>query len=56
MSYATAKACFLENKQSVNAKSEPQLFNLYNGLLNLTVQLETDIAEMKRKLKQIKPA
>lgn len=56
MSYSTAKACFTENKQLIDPRSDPQLFNLYNGLLNLTAQLETDIAEIKKKLKQIKPA
>jgi hypothetical protein len=53
MSYTTAKACFTENRDSVNRRSDPQLYNLNQGLLNLTKQLQSDIDELNRKLKRL---
>jgi hypothetical protein len=53
MSYVTAKACFAENRDSINRRAEPQIYNLNQGLLNLTKQLQSDIDELNRRLKRI---
>ncbi len=38
---ATAKACFKENLRLFgDSKSQPEKFNLYNGLVNLTTAIE----------------
>lgn len=57
MSYATARKCFTENKQLVGEPtSDSQAFNLNQGLLNLTAQIERDFAEINRKLAAISAA
>ena len=57
MSKATdAKSCFIENRNLFgNAKSQPENFNLYNGLALLAEaveKLQNDIDAAKRSLHQ----
>jgi hypothetical protein len=50
MSAYDAKKCFLENRNLFgNAQSEPEKYNLYNGLANLAEAIE----EMDRKLNNL---
>ncbi len=47
-----AKKCFNENIQLFsNPESEPEKYNLYNGLLNLTQAVE-DLQSQVRKIEQ----
>jgi hypothetical protein len=51
MSYHMAKQCFTEARNMVGEPtSDPQTYNLHQGLLNLTDELETDISTINRKL------
>jgi hypothetical protein len=51
VSYKVAKDCFKENiTLTGGAKSDPVSFNLYNGLFQLTQQLERELLEMRERL------
>ena len=48
MDYSTAKRCFKENLDLFgNPQNEPEKFNLYNGLVELTEAIECDMLEIK---------
>jgi len=55
MSYHMAKKCFEENKALVgpDPMTDPQTWNLNNGLANLTDAIHADLAEIQRLLAQI---
>jgi hypothetical protein len=54
MSYERAKNCFDENiRLFANPQSQPEKYNLYNGLTNLTNAIETDLGSIKDLLEQI---
>jgi len=55
MSYSKAKACFKENVDAFgdNPMSDPQTYNLNQGLLILTKEIDTSITEINRKLTSI---
>jgi hypothetical protein len=54
MSYERAKNCFNENiSLFANPQSQPEKYNLYNGLTNLTNAIETDLGSIKDLLEQI---
>lgn len=58
MSISIAKACFAENIQHTNIKTQPNEYNLYKGLYNLAAAIEHvesvlsaiqyDVAQLKR--------
>jgi len=50
-----AKKCFEENKALVgpDPMTDPQTWNLNNGLANLTDAIHADLAEIQRLLAQI---
>ena len=55
MSYSAARQAFVENKDLIGtqAMDDPQLWNLNNGLLNLTLALQADLARIQQTLDQI---
>ena len=52
MSYVTAKGNFAENVQLVgsNPMSDPQNWNLNHGLFELTKSVQSDVAQLNKKL------
>lgn len=58
MSAQTAKKCFVENiNLFANSQSQPEKFNLYNGLANLAQtleKLERDLDDIDREIRRIK--
>jgi hypothetical protein len=53
MIYQSAMKAFRDNLNNTNPRSDPESYNLYVGLINLTSQVEKDISEMKTTLRQI---
>jgi hypothetical protein len=53
MSYSTAKKLFADANRLTNAKSDPLMFNLSNGLHTLTAALEAENQELQTKLDRI---
>jgi len=55
MSYSAARQAFVENKDLIGtqAMDDPQLWNLNNGLLNLTLALQSDLNRIQQTLDQI---
>jgi hypothetical protein len=53
MSYSTAKKLFGEMKRTITAKSNPVFFDLSSGLHTLTVALDEDSCEIRKKLDRI---
>jgi hypothetical protein len=53
MSYANAKACFIENRDAVNPQTDPQTYNLNHGLARLTAQLQSDMDDLKKKVARL---
>src|ERR1051325_7174846 len=50
----TAKKCFAENLRLFgNAQTQPEKFNLYNGLHNLAIAIEQMQQQVEQKLQQI---
>lgn len=58
MTINTAKDCFLENITLFgDAKTNPEKFNLYNGLVNLCTAIQrlgNDVHNMEQDIKRIK--
>lgn len=55
MKFKNATNCFQENKRLIAPKDDPVVWNLANGLLNLTLALEEELASLRaeqRKLRQ----
>lgn len=54
MSFDLAKKCFAENRDLVGEPmSDPQNFNLNEGLLCLTHEVEAELSKINRKLDAI---
>ncbi len=53
MSYTKAKKIFNDNFNFVNADSNPPIFNLNAGLIQLTEAIENDFTELEQTLHQI---
>lgn len=54
MSYSVATSCFKENiALTGGANNDPVSFNLYNGLFQLTQQLQRDNADLMTRLRKI---
>jgi len=54
MSYQSAKNCFNENVALfANPQTNPEKYNLYDGLSNLTQAMENDLSAIKDLLEQI---
>ncbi len=54
MSYEWAKNCFSENiNLFANPQVSPEKYNLYNGLINLVMAVETELGSIKDLLEQI---
>ena len=54
MNYQIAKGCFSENiRLFADAFSQPEKFNYYNGLYNLTEGIEADLNSIKYLLQEI---
>ena len=57
MTYRVAKNCFKENiTLTGGAQKDPVSFNLYNGLFQLTQQLEQDNAALEARLQKAEEA
>lgn len=53
MSYFKAKECFKDNVPRIDPSTEPIMFNINNGLSNLTEAIEQDMMHIKNLLVQI---
>jgi len=54
MIYHSARNCFNENiKLFTDPQTNPEKYNLYNGLSNLTQAIDTDLGAIKDLLEQI---
>ena len=54
MSYKVAKDCFKENiVLTGGGKADPVSFNHYNGLFQLTQQLERDLSDLRDRLARL---
>lgn len=57
MKLNSAKKCFVENIQLfANAQTEPEKYNLYNGLVNLVegmADMEAELSSVRRELEQL---
>ena len=54
MSYTIAKQCFAEARDMVGKPmNDPNTFNLHQGLLNLTDQIQSDMTAIKHQLRTI---
>ena len=55
MTYYTAQKCFEENLRLIGEPmSNPLMYNLSTGLLNLTRQLQTDISQLQTDVHEVK--
>ena len=53
MSYEGAQTCFKRNCDLVFPDQDPLVWNLNNGLYQLTAALERDLAEIKQELRRL---
>ncbi len=53
MSYGTAKKMFRANRERINPKTKPIMYNTNNGLELLTEAIEQDMREIKNLLANI---
>lgn len=54
MAYSDARKAFNENLALIsNPMQEPLIYNLSQGLLQLTAQIEQDVSALKKKLADI---
>jgi len=53
MSYRKAEECFDENTGFIDSSKDPVVYNINNGLNNLTIAIESDMQEIKNLLEEI---